>query len=465
MHSLDGDPGPSQGELTSMSRTKPTPRRTRVPGDDNHHIYVDKNGVYEIGARDHLGVLRWYRPDGGISAVRKERDRILGKRADGETAKKVDKKLRFGPVAEDYLAGPVASLEKPTQDKHRINVNLHLKLFARNPLDLIEADAIAKLVRDMRSRGYAEWTIHGVLTTLSQVFKYAKRRKGWRGENPVLLLSPGERAKVGDTPEPRVYEDDELQQLLAAAKEPWRTLFRLTGVLAGRQSEQLGLWWENFDLDDINNASIHFDFQYSRTGVRKKLKTEDSKARLPIPRSIALLMLAHKRRSRFNGPRDYVFCTRDGKPLMHRNVLRTLYTVQERARKPDGTPTFPELFECDDRRNLRVDDRGKYVPNKKRRRDLPALPDFHALRHAAAMACEDSEEAKDLLRHKNTTTTDKVYRNHFNNRRREALRSRLEAREQAVGGTHVETQMETTGGIRPHKASEEGEANPLKGAA
>lgn len=448
-----------------MSSTKPTARRTRVPGDVNHHIYVDKSGVLEIAARDHLGRLRWYRVDGGISAARKERDRILGARAEGKSAKKVDKKLRFGPVAEDYLDGPVASLEKSTRDKHRVNVRIHLKLFERHPLDLIEADAIAELVRDMRRRGYAEWTIDGVLTSLSQVVKYAKRRKGWRGENPVLLLSPGERPKVGDTPSPRVYEDHELQQVLDAAAEPWKTLFRLTGVLAGRQSEELGLWWENFDLDDLDDASIYFDFQYARTGIRKKLKTEESKARLPLPRSIALMMLAHKRRSRFTGPRDYVFCTRNGKPLGHRNVLRTLYKVQEKARKPDGTPTFPELFEHDDRGSLRVDGKGKYVPNGKRRRDLPALPDFHALRHAAAMACEDSEEAKDLLRHKNRTTTDKVYRNHFTNRRREALRSRLEAREKAVGEAAMETQAETTHGIGPHKPSPEKESNPFEDAA
>jgi hypothetical protein len=81
------------------------------------------------------------------------------------------------------------------------------------------------------------------------------------------------------------------------------------------------------------------------------------------------------------------------------------------------------------------------------------------------MACEDSEEAKDLLRHSSTTTTDKVYRNHFNNRRREALRSRLEAREKAVIGASMETSMEATDGIGPHKASMEEEANPLEDAA
>jgi hypothetical protein len=36
------------------------------------------------------------------------------------------------------------------------------------------------------------------------------------------------------------------------------------------------------------------------------------------------------------------------------------------------------------------------VPRRVDRRELD-LPDFHAIRHAAAMDCEDAEEARDLL--------------------------------------------------------------------
>ena len=44
------------------------------------------------------------------------------------------------------------------------------------------------------------------------------------------------------------------------------------------------------------------------------------------------------------------------------------------------------------------------------------------------MDCEDAEEARDLLRHKNSNVTRAIYRGHFNDRRRELLRARLEAR-------------------------------------
>jgi integrase len=97
---------------------------------------------------------------------------------------------------------------------------------------------------------------------------------------------------------------------------------------------------------------------------------------------------------------------------------------------------FPQLFEHDERGHLIVDERGDYVRRDVKRRDL-RLPTFHALRHGAAMDCDDAEEARDLLRHKNSNVTRAVYRAHFDDRRREQLRVRIEAR--------VETRLETSG--------------------
>ncbi len=82
----------------------------------------------------------------------------------------------------------------------------------------------------------------------------------------------------------------------------------------------------------------------------------------------------------------------------------------------------------DERGHLVIDGRGEYVPNGIPRRELPPLPDFHALRHSAAMDCDDAEETRDLLRHKNSNVTRAVYRAHFGDRRRELLRARMEAR-------------------------------------
>ena len=53
------------------------------------------------------------------------------------------------------------------------------------------------------------------------------------------------------------------------------------------------------------------------------------------------------------------------------------------------------------------------------------------------MDCEDAEEARDLLRHKNSNVTRTVYRAHFDDRRRRALRARMEARMEATEGNEA----------------------------
>jgi integrase len=71
------------------------------------------------------------------------------------------------------------------------------------------------------------------------------------------------------------------------------------------------------------------------------------------------------------------------------------------------------------------------VLRRAKRKDPPPLPDFHALRHTAAMDCQDAEEARDLLRHKNSNVTRAIYRGHFNDKRRELLLARHGRAEEA----------------------------------
>ena len=272
-------------------------------------------------------------------------------------------------------------------------------------MDRIEVTDAVRLVRELRALGLAESTIAAVLKVAGRVFKFARRHCGWRGENPIGLLESAERPKLTAAPERRIYTQAELEQVFAATWEPWRTLFRLAGIVGGRESELLGLWWEDFHLRDLNRATIRFGHQVDRQGRRVELKTDESKAVLPLPRSAAVMLLEHQARSPSTGPRAYVFATKTGRPLGQRNVLRALHRAQERARTPDGKPTFPDLFEHDKQGDLVVNKKGKYVLRRTKRKDLPPLPDFHALRHTAAMDCEDAEEARDLLRHKNSNVT------------------------------------------------------------
>jgi Phage integrase, N-terminal SAM-like domain len=55
-------------------------------------------------------------------------------------------KLRFGEVADCWLAGPVVDLRETTQVKYRCMVNQHLRpRFEARRLDAVNADDLARL--------------------------------------------------------------------------------------------------------------------------------------------------------------------------------------------------------------------------------------------------------------------------------------------------------------------------------
>ncbi len=412
------------------ARRKPV-RRVRVAGPNNRNLHWRRDGKLEIGYRDSAGKQRWAGPFETITAARAERDSILGAKGKGERVLP-SPRLRFGDAADRWLAEQVAQLRPATRAIYRNAVDNHLRpRWGGRRMDGIDVGDVARLVRELRAQGLAEWTIVGVLKVVNRVFKFARRHCGWRGENPIGLLEKGERPKPSDAPERRIYEGDELARTLAASREPWTTLFRLAAVVGGRESELLALWWENLNLTDPSKATITFSHQVDRRGNRVPLKTEESKATLPLPRATALMLLEHKARCVSTGPRAFVFASKSGRAVSQRNVLRALCRAQERARDGDGRPTFPELYEHDERGELVVNADGAFVMRRVPRRELSPLPDFHALRHTAAMDCDDAEEARDLLRHRNSNVTRAIYRAHFEDK----LRARMEARMEAVGGS------------------------------
>lgn len=418
-----------------MKAAKKTPRRTRVPGNGNTGIYERPDGLLEIAYPGPDGRTKWEGPFTGILAARTARAIAVAKRAQGRGRTRGDPRVTFATAAEAWWDGHVSTLAPSTRDVYRRHLDIHLlPAFGARRMADVHVDDVARYVSRKLRGGAAAWSVKGHLTVLSSVYRYAIRRLGYDGANPVALLERTERPKVDQSPERRINTRAELEQTIAATTEPWRTLFRLADVLGGRESEILGLWWENLDLSDPGSATIRFTHQVDRDGRRVALKTDESKATLPLPRATAAMMREHRARSLHTTPRSFVFSTRTGKAISQRDLLRALYRAQQRARGADGRPTFPELFVHDRRGGLEVDDRGNFVPRRVKRRDLD-LPNFHALRHGAAMDCDDAEEARDLLRHKNSNVTRAIYRAHFDDRRREALRGRMESRMERIHGS------------------------------
>lgn len=400
-----------------MSRTNGIPRRRREPGDRNRNIYRRYDDRFEVGYRDSTGRQRWTRPFETITQARAARDDLLGRKARGDLLQP-SPRLRFGEVADRWLDGQVSDLRPATQSAYRNAIDNHLReRWGHHRLDAITVDDAAKVVRDLRAGGLADNSIVGILQAANRVFKYAQRRLGWRGVNPISILERSERPSTTDVKR-RIYQGTELRETLAAAKGHWRTLFILAATTGARLSELLGLTWADVDIDDPNDASIAFTHQVDRHGTRTPLKTSDSKGIVPIPRAIAALLRRHHHTTAYPRPDDFVFSTRTGRALSQRNVCRALRATQKRARRSDGNPTFPPLH------------RDVAVPRG-------TVPNFHSFRHTAAtlalVAGDTAEEISWLLRHKSPTVTRAVYLHELQTaERRLRVRSSAERRYQTM---------------------------------
>jgi integrase len=388
-------------------------RRVRV----ERNVYRRSSGVYEIGFKDASGKQRWRTVEGGITAARALRDELLTRRHQGERLAS-DARLRLGDAAEKWLDGPVCDLRARTQECYRNAVHQHLlPALGRRRLDSVSPDDLALLVRELRHGSLSESSIVIVIGVTNRIYRYAARRLGWSGINPVSLLLPSERPKPSQAKRRRIFEGRELEQTIAATSEPFRTLFTLAALSGARLSELLALTWADVRLDDPDDAEVEFGWQVDRYGNRQPTKTDGSARTIPIPKELASILARHKLASPYSGSHNFVFCTRTGRPFGQRNVIRALREAQRRAVNEHGNPTFPELHQRDS------DGRPVRLP-------YGALPSMHSFRHTAAsralLAGESIDEIAFLLGHRDANVTRAVYvRELADARRRNMRRSRM----------------------------------------
>ncbi|MGH2973877.1 MAG: tyrosine-type recombinase/integrase, partial [Solirubrobacterales bacterium] len=375
-------------------------RRQRVERNIYKRTDAEGRTVLEVGYRDSTGRQRWRTVEGGIRAARTVRDDLLARRGRGERVQP-NPRLRFEQAAHAWLEDQVAALRPATQAIYRNAVENHLNpQWGRRRLEAVSVDDVARLVRDLRAAGKSEWTIAGVLKAANRIFKFAKRRLDWHGESPVAALDASERPTTAATERRRIYRGDELAQTLAAATEPYKTLFALASVTGARLSECLGLVWADLSVDDLDAAEVRFEFQVDRQGRRQPLKTEESRRTVEIPRQLAAMLNSHFLDSTRTATTDFVFSTATGRAIEQRNVNRALRRSQKAAVDDLGRPTFPILSEKD------ADDKPVMVPRG-------AVPNFHSFRHSAASEAiaqgDSAEEVSWQLGHRNSTVTRAVY--------------------------------------------------------
>ena len=157
-------------------------------------------------------------------------------------------------------------------------------------------------------------------------------RRGYASTNPVLQLEKGERPQILRS-EPRVLDEAEIGKLLVAAGDTFRPLIAFMLFTGVRVGEALGMQWENIAFDQ---HEIRIRKQLGRDRLLGPVKTKASRRDIVLMPQLATVMRAHKLRSPFSGPSDYVFANPDGRGRDHRSTSKGIERAVERAKLGDG---------------------------------------------------------------------------------------------------------------------------------
>lgn len=325
--------------------------------------------------------------EGGEKQALAKQAELRGKVARGE--KLAPANAKFGPLAEEWLASK-RKLRPWTRTSYRQALkNELLPLFGELKLAQVTPDKVASLIRELEQRGLSGSYIQNILKPLNGTMNFALRR-GMLSVNPVSVLMADERPTVVRR-EFRELGPNEIDALLGAAERAEYFPLIKTAIYTGmRLGELLGLQWQ-----DIDGSVIHVRKQWTRELELAEPKTPAAVRRVVLAPALASFLRQHKARSRCSQEQDFVFASRKGTPLGHRNVCRAFTRIVVEA----GLGGEPRLT-------------------------------FHGLRHVyASMMIErgiSSTVLAEQLGHTSSTITEQRYVHLFNRvRTDEAVRSAI----------------------------------------
>lgn len=243
-------------------------------------------------------------------------------------------------MAEVWFEQKAGRLARSTRDGYRSSLDqIHIPRFGGRKIASIDADVYATLVRDLEREGLhavdpkrpkrplSPASIERYMVPLQQVLAFAARRS-LIPSDPLQNLTRDDRPAQADSEPAHEWSDEEVGALVTASEElaarpesryDYSVLIK-TAVYTGlRQSELLGLRWEAVDLDD---AVLHVRQQWARSRELTAPKTKAGVRRVPLAPHVVTMLRKHKLASKFSTDGDYVFASKTGKPLEHRNVSR-----------------------------------------------------------------------------------------------------------------------------------------------
>lgn len=240
--------------------------------------------------------------------------------ARGEMPPQVDRRRTLGEALDLWLR----QYKRRSKDIYRARVDRYiLPRIGTVPLVQVNATMIEELQDALLSGGLEPATVNAAIRPLSSAFTYFVKVKRWVRENPCQLVAELEL-------KPRSYNwiksRDEQEKLLAACKEPLRTMVAVLLMTGMRLSEMTHLHHSDVDLN-LRLITI----QRGKGGTTKSGKMRQ------VPINNALLPVLKAWRLRAGGD-VLVFPGRGGKHGDVRTRRPCVSRSRRRCAGPSSTP-------------------------------------------------------------------------------------------------------------------------------
>ena len=218
--------------------------------------------------------------------------------------------VSIGALIDHYVERELPQRRHSTRQSHSSTLNRWiLPRWGDRPLEEVKPVAVEEWLRSLT---LAPKTKVNLRSLFHLIYEHARR---WEltDRNPIDLV----RQRGGRRCIPRVLTSSEIRLLLAQLVEPYHTMVLVAACLGLRASEIMGLQWQDFNWDDLT-VFIRRGVVNGRSG---DTKTEASQKSLPIDPRLARSLQELWKRTLHQGPQDWVFANKAGRPRGQQNIL------------------------------------------------------------------------------------------------------------------------------------------------
>jgi integrase len=224
--------------------------------------------------------------------------------------------LTFREFVEQYFVpNALPTLKVSTQGRYRRTLKTHLlPAFGNSRLSDIGNLNVQQFVLQKMASGLGWGCADHFRNLMSKIFATAKKWGYFPGDNPAAGVELPEKIAVR---EKHALTGEQIPPLLAALREPVRTM-ALVGLLTGlRVGEILALRWQDVDFDA---GQVHVRQACYRGSIGSP-KTKGSKRILPLPDALREALTRTRKHCVRQSAEDLVFQTRNGTTFSDTNLL------------------------------------------------------------------------------------------------------------------------------------------------